>query len=324
MTKELGDSEFFSGADARVGIVLAVLYLSLFAFACAVMYGFVKRGRTKKLPRRIAWIFFVSVSLQVIVRGTSFLLNPFIYNEGLCVPESISIVLTTFSGFFMFTSYVLALLFWAELYVHAHHTPFEVSPLLEVSSSRKLASSVPMRRLRNFMLLVVIFLLLLIFFMYLWVFRALGFQFCATVTPSIAGWTTYEEVIYVVTAIIFFCSVPGTVSFVYFLFSTYMESYNLRLWAHAKTNRALRSIGIKALICLLSMLTRGVVVIVQVVVDLDERWYYTLVYYMALEILPVLLMILILQDGADLRLASVPTTARATAVADNDSINRIE
>jgi len=243
--------------------VLAFLYAVMFllSVACWALFYFSSH-------LRLNWqkIFHPFLMAGTLSRMGFFLLQPFIMEGNLELPNRVNNILDSLPSFFFFTDYLIILFLWAEVY-----------HFREGLQLKRLGVVFALVNVAMYMGLVLLYTL--------------------DVTISKRVYTAASEDISTIEKVI-----QGYLATIYLSTSLGYLSYGLMIYLKLSASQttpkgrwAVRKIQLLASIISVCFLIRAILVVLDIFqVDLSVHWWLDLVYYASLECLPLLLMIVIL------------------------------
>jgi len=279
-----------------VHIILSVLYFILVVFCITNIVRL-----WSKIQRQLPWnrIFYPLLLAGCIIRCVFNFLQPFSMEKELYIPEQIDNILSFLPSFIFFTTYLLILFRWAEIYHLAlpHHSSTQLSITTTPTTS---SNSVTLRRifftLITIMYLSVVSLFIVDFTMYPLVVKP--YSETSNVIEKVIG--LYDASLYLLTSLGFV--VYGVKIFHSFRNKNYYSHSGYQL--SPARNIVIRRIVIITVLVVFSFSTRGCIAIWSVICmpGVSEMWWFDFAYYCSLEIVPLLLMLRILRfDGKNLQ-----------------------
>jgi len=228
-------------------------------------------------------LFFV---LGVSVRGIAFVVEPFVVQRSLIVPNAVNFLLTTISAFFLFSTYLVLLSLWGETYSDSYG-PKDNLPL----TSPK-AGPITLRKV-TFVVNVLMYVVAAI--LYGLDFHAQGL---GTDDDFSVATTLYEYAIFIFVCVMY---IVITAAFFVYGYIVYRNNFYARgaLGRSEGQKKTLRTLGTFGIICIACFAVRSLLVALQLrYKEIADAPGSIVTYYVCLEIFPLVLMLLVVRTAS--------------------------
>jgi len=268
-----------------VNWILSGLYGLLLFLGIALYFGFIQKRFHSNL-------FFITYTLGLSWRCVAFALQPFIREKMLIIGSAVNFIITSLPAFFLFSTYMVVLLLWAETYFNSYDQNYSFYRPVSEQANQTLGSLGPnVRYFRNGILAINIIMYITVItccILDLYAKGLVGGKWMA-----VAG-TKFEvallisvSVMYIITTLVFFIS--GYLVYRY-------HFYRVGVARSLAQKRTLRKVGFLGIICVLCFLIRATLVILQFKFTIVNSSPIILgSYYVGLEMIPLILMLLVVK-----------------------------
>jgi len=251
-------------------IVLVGFYIGLLFAIFHRMHRLKTTGNLSQLWQRT---FMIMLLLGTVTRCIFFALQPFIVWELIVVLNFINVCLNVVPSFFFFSCYLIILFLWAEIYHSAYGTGKHISKLRPI----------------YFTVVIVMYLTVIIILILDWlIYRPISVKVIPDPsTPLEKGLFVFDAGLYLATAL-GFCIYGG---------SFYMKFVRGGPLLTKMRETVLPKVKILTILCTLCFMARALLTIISMFARLDEWIWLDLVYYVSMEFIPLILMLVILRPA---------------------------
>ncbi|EGC37963.1 hypothetical protein DICPUDRAFT_76443 [Dictyostelium purpureum] len=261
-------------------LVVSFLYFILSIFCT---YSFIKRPKKQQNTQQL--IFYPLLFLGVIIRAVFMFLQPFVREGEIVIPNQANILLNTLPSFTFFSTYLIVLFIWVEIY------------LISYGSSMRSIKALP----------IIFNVLTVVMYTALIILYVLDFTLYPIQHNPVSEFSTLPEMIigyYDVG-----CFISASVLFFFFGLSLVIKfRHSQKNFAEDKRKTILRRITLlTGLICFCFLLRAAITLFALVDLNLISSywWWFDGAYYCGLEIVPLWIMLYLLQmDRNKTRVAS--------------------
>jgi len=266
-------------------LTLCIVYIVLFLFSIVIIL----RRRVFTWYRKNSWLFISSYIVVVLLRAGYFLSE-----TGLlpCVPSNLKYFLLTGPSFWQFNTYMGLVLLWSDIYMSTYDVVY-TSPLLQAGSQRV---SPHRKKLSHivYMFVGVATLLFILFYAAMW--STSPWNNC---DEAFLNGDVWQKIYLSADCTIYLATAPVILGFWIYGYRIFKQLYYEKmgsLTSHEFTDRNfLLKFAVLLVICVVCFITRAVLVIIQNWKTLFESTPYTdVIYYMSLEVFPLVMMISVL------------------------------
>jgi len=218
--------------------------------------------------------FHVVYILGALTRAVCMSLQPLIREKIILITNSSNFILYTIPTFLFFSTYMILLLIWGEIY-SAHEDKMSIN----LSGNKQ-----------PFVIIINV-----IMYSVLVVLYTLDFVHTPTTYKSIStAETVYEKAIIVFGSALYICTSVAFFVYFYSLFVNMLDNQSLPRRS-SRSRKLLRRVGIVTIMCIMCYLCRAGLVLINIFEVQDEDfWWLDGVYYFLLEIVPQSLMLYVL------------------------------
>jgi len=230
----------------------------------------------------ISVVFILAFELGCWVRAVFFVIQPFILSNNI-VPPAINFVLSTVPSFFFFSTYMVLLMLWGEIYLGSYQkSTFEVS-VVNVKYMKKQRSVLGVINIIMYVIVTVILSLDIYTEGISWKDP----DYDNPNSPFEYALLTFASFMYITTTVGFFI-------YGYIVYKNLFQDQTIaRSYYHKKL---LRKIALVSIICIVCFVARALLTVLQFTVKIiaQSAWVAG-AYYLAVEIFPLSLMLYVLR-----------------------------
>jgi len=259
--------------DPRYDIVHYLLS-GLYIFLLFLCFGVVVRLISKN-HWNLRWqkLFHPLLMAGCLVRATFFGLQPFIMENEVRIDNKLNLILNTLPSFLFFANYLIILFLWAEIYHYAHQE-----------------SHVGIERLQPIFIVITGLMYGVVAVLYCLDFILYPPHYLNVSESS----NPVESTIYLFGVAIYTFTSIGFLLYgirIYFKFSSVPIYTNTR-------KQVLRKIQVISMLVSFCFITRSALIILGILVNMSEFWWFDGVYYFFLELVPLVLMLQLLHGDS--------------------------
>jgi len=237
--------------------------------------------------------FIITFECGIIVRGGYFAIQPLIRENRFQIANSINFLLNTSPSFFFFSTYMVLLLMWSEVYTTSYDGGEEGSSDDFLQLVRE--GSWKTRRvltLRRGLIIANMLMYTFVCIIYCIDLYSEGVSTEDFIKISTAN-SHFEITIIIFTAIMYITTTLGFFVYGYFVYKNKFHARGIARSQHQ--GKLLRKIGLLGIICMFCFMVRAFLTLIQIAVSvISQTWWIISIYYLALEIFPLTLMLIVL------------------------------
>jgi len=235
--------------------------------------------------------FIATYEIGICIRGGYFAIQPLIRENRFELANSINFLLNTSPSFFFFTTYMVLLLFWSEVYTMSYDRRTDSSSdfmQLVREGSWKSKKLLPLRRG-----LIIANVLMYLFVLIIYIFDIYTEGASKEDSNNVPTMSNFEKTILIFTAIMYISTTVGFFIYGYFVYKNKFHAKGIVRSHHQ--GQLLRKIGLLGIICMICFIIRALLTILQISIALmSQTWWVIFLYYLVLEITPLTLMLIAL------------------------------
>jgi hypothetical protein len=272
--------------------VLVGLYIGFLGAIVHRLYRLNKTGNLKLLWQRT---FMVMLLLGTLTRTVFFALQPFIMEGVIEILNFWNAILNVFPSFFFFSCYLIILFLWAEIY---HNT---YGPAKSINKLRPI----------YFIVTALMYGVVITILVADWVVNhdILVKQHEKIPEPR----TTLERAVFLIDGSIYLITALG---FIIYGGSFYVRFVRAGPLLSKMRETVLPKVKLLTILCTLCFVARSVLTIVGAFGNIAAWEWIDLVYYVGLELIPLILMLIILRPTSSPRQYSSSSTAKSPLVSE--------
>jgi len=256
--------------------VICALYLLLALISSGVL---IRLFLIKHLHLPWQKAFHPLLIIGSIIRAIYFGFAPYEMEGTLKISNHLDIILNTLPSYFFFSDYLILLFLWAEIYHNATRVRESSSSPPQISKLKP-----------SFIIInVIMYAIVVIFYLvdYLGYPKDVDLKVSWTVDPV-------EKVIFIYTGSIYCIT---SVAFLIYGIRIYLTFSNMRMNTKARRKILGKIQGISFLV-VVCFFIRSVIVLLGANMNLSTRWWFDLAYFIPLEVIPLILMLVILHGDS--------------------------